>query len=70
MRSWGEFVAGEGYPVEQASTTETISVWLVEDEHEVRVRGTGAGTLFDRVFGCCVHALAANSDHLMVHRQA
>jgi hypothetical protein len=69
MRSWMEFVSGEGYEVRFESPSETVDVRFAgsEDSHVV-VRGTGTGELFDRVLGRVVHALAAHSDHLVVRR--
>ena len=69
MRSWDEFVSGEGYSVRLASASETVDVGIAEDDDRyVFVRGTGAGDLFDRVLGRVVHALSAHSDNLMVDR--
>jgi hypothetical protein len=71
MRSWREFVSGEGYSVRLASASERVDVGIVEGKDEmpyVFVRGAGSGDLFDRVLGRAVHALAAHSDNLMVDR--
>lgn len=66
MRSWAEFVSGEGYEVSLASRSETVDVSLADEEEQkyVIVRGRGAGELFDRVLGRVIHALAAHSDNL------
>ena len=70
MRDWPEFVSGQEYSVDLKSSGETVSVRYVQDEEEryVAVSGDGAGTLFDRVLGRVIYALAAHSDNLMVDR--
>jgi len=72
MRDWPEFVTGQEYSVDLKSpdSTDTVSVRYVEDGEEryVSVSGVGAGTLFDRVLGRVVYALAAHSDNLMIDR--
>lgn len=72
MESWPEFQSGSGYSVELASADERVSVSFVEREPEyppyVRVFGSSAGPLFDRVLGRVSHALAAHSDSLMLDR--
>ncbi len=72
MRDWPEFVSGQEYSVDLKSpdSTETVSVRYVEDGEEryVSVSGVGAGTLFDRVLGRVIYALAAHSDNLMIDR--
>jgi len=69
MRTWPEFVSGDGYNVRLASQTESVEVELIgREERHVAVRGSGPGELFDRVLGRVVHALAAHSDNLMVDR--
>jgi hypothetical protein len=69
MRSWSEFVSGDGYNVRLASATESVEVEFIEGELPyVAVRGSGLGELFDRVLGRVIHALAAHSDNLMVNR--
>jgi hypothetical protein len=70
MRSWAEFVSGEGFNVRLASCSEAIEVQLEKEDEQkyVAVRGSGKGELFDRVLGRVIHALAAHSDNLMVDR--
>jgi len=70
MRGWPEFVSGQEYSVNLKSSSETVSVRFIEDgeEHYVSVSGDGAGTLFDRVLGRVIYALAAHSDNLMIDR--
>lgn len=76
MRAWPEFRSGKGYEVELRTLDgrQSVSVSLVLDEEEggvpdyVLVTGTASCDLFDRVLGRVIHALAAHSDHLMVHR--
>jgi hypothetical protein len=72
VRDWPEFVQGQEYSVDLKSpgSAETVSVRYVEDgdERYVSVSGEGAGTLFDRVLGRVIYALAAHSDNLMVDR--
>jgi hypothetical protein len=72
MRHWPEFVTGHEYSVELRSSAsdEAVSVRFVEDgeEHYVSVSGFGNGSLFDRVLGRVIYALAAHSDYVMVDR--
>ncbi len=70
MRDWSEFVSGQKYTVDLKSLAETVSVRYVEDgeEHYVSVSGEGTGTLFDRVLGRVIYALAAHTDELMIDR--
>ena len=70
MHDWPEFVSGQEYSVDLKSSAETVSVRYVEDGEEryVSVSGDGAGTLFDRVLGRVIYALAAHSDNLMIDR--
>lgn len=70
MRDWPEFVSGQEYWVDLKSQDEAVSVRYVEDgdERYVCVSGDGAGTLFDRVLGRVIYALAAHSDNLMINR--
>jgi hypothetical protein len=70
LRDWPEFVSGQEYSVDLKSSTETVSVRYVEDgdERYVSVSGDGVGTLFDRVLGRVIYALAAHSDNLMIDR--
>ena len=69
MRSWSEFVSGEGYELRLESASEKVDVSFNEGEVSyIGVRGNGVGDLFDRVLGRVVHALAAHSDNLMVDR--
>jgi hypothetical protein len=74
MRDWPEFVSGQGYSVDMKSPTsgEIVNVRFVEaaEERYVSVSGLGAGTLYDRVLGRVIYALAAHSDNLMVDRYA
>ena len=67
---WPEFVSGQEYSVDLKSSAERVSVRYVEDgeEHYVSVSGDGAGTLFDRVLGRVIYALAAHSNNLMIDR--
>ena len=70
MRDWREFKGGEGYAVDlESSEGEIVSVRRESgDDQYVSVVGTGSGHLFDRVLGRVVHALAADSDNLMIYR--
>ena len=74
MSDWLEFLEGEDYSVSLKSpeTSETVEVSFVEatgDEGAyVRVRSTSGKALFERAFGAVTYALAAHSDHLMIHR--
>ena len=72
MRQWPEFVSGQEYSVDlkSADSAETVSVRYLEDGEEcyVSVSGDGAGTLFDRVLGRVIYALAGHSDNLMIDR--
>jgi hypothetical protein len=74
MSSWPEFVSGSGYTVELTvpDGTECVSVARAEANSEdlpyVRISGAVPGTLFDRVLGRVVLALAAHSDTLVVKR--
>lgn len=74
MRSWTEFVSGNGYDVDlrDASTGEDVTVRFVERKEDaiVQITGTGAGPLFDRVAGRVVFAMSANSDSLLIDRHA
>ena len=64
MRSWPEFVQGDGYAVTLRSCTEEVSTSLENDEGDpyVFVRGATEGPLFFRVLGATLYALAGNSD--------
>lgn len=70
MQNWPEFVSGQEYSVDLKSSAEAVSVRYVEDgeEHYISVSGDGPGTLFDRVLGRVIYALAAHSDNLMIDR--
>src|SRR5262245_5676630 len=72
MRSWQEFVRGEGYKVELKNSAERVTVALIpeqdDDTQYVLVRGEGAGQLFERVLGCVAFAMAAHSDDVAVMR--
>lgn len=72
MRGWPEFVSGQDYSVDlsSAESGETVSVRYVADGEDcyVAVRGDGTGTLYDRVLGRVIYALASHSDNLMVDR--
>ena len=72
MRDWPEFVLGQGYSVDLKSSdfAETVSVRFIEDSEAnyVSVNGEGMGTLFDKVLGRVIYALAAHSDTLMIDR--
>jgi hypothetical protein len=74
MSSWPEFVSGSGYTVELATPdgTESVSVTRSEANSDdlpcVRISGSAAGTLFDRVLGRVIFSLAAHSDTLVVKR--
>ena len=72
MRDWPEFRGGEEYSVDLGSPDgEVVTVRKVtEDDTYVSVVGTGQGHLFDRVLGRVMHALAADSDNLMVYRRS
>ena len=74
MRSWPEFVAGTGYDVELAApdSEERVTVRYVTAGGDgfdyVEVTAIAEGTLFDRVLGRVIYALAAHSDNLQVRR--
>lgn len=72
LKSWPEFITGEGYSAELANETERISVRLVpekqDDTQHVLVHGEGQGRLFLSVVGCIAHAMAAHSDSVMLMR--
>ena len=70
FRSFSEFVSGDGYRVALRSESERVEVGLDNDKQPsfVFVRGDGTGTLFERVVGRTVYALAAHSDNLQVGR--
>ena len=74
MGDWLEFVEGEDYSVNLKSpeTGEIVEVSFVEATDDegpyVRVRSTSGKELFERALGVVTYALAAHSDHLMVHR--
>jgi len=72
MQDWPEFVAGQEYSVELKNSAlgEAVSVKYVEEgeEHYVSVTGSGSGSLFDKVLGKVIYALAGHSDNLMVAR--
>lgn len=71
MRDWPEYRGGEEYSVDLASLDGEIVTVRKEkgDDTYVAVVGTGQGHLFDRVLGRVTHALAADSDNLMVYRR-
>ena len=64
MRSWPEFVDGNGYVTRLRSESEEVGTSLEEEggRRLVYVRGTGEGPLFYRVLGCTLYALAGHSD--------
>jgi hypothetical protein len=64
MRSWPEFVSGEGYNVILKTDSEYVSTSLENDEGSrfVLVTGNGDGPLFFRVLGLSLYALAGHSD--------
>jgi hypothetical protein len=72
MCGWPEFVSGCEYSVDLKSpeTDETVSVRYIEkgDDQYVTVCGQGMGTLFDKVLGRVIFALAAHSDNLMIDK--
>ena len=72
MRSWPEFVSGNGYDAElrDSSTGESVSVHYIESGEEayVGITGSGNGSLFDRVAGRVIYAMSAHSDSLMIDR--
>lgn len=72
MRDWKEFVAGQEHSVElkDLNSGEAVSVKYVEEgeEHYVSVAGSGSGSLFDKVLGRVIYALAGHSDNLMVDK--
>jgi hypothetical protein len=73
MCDWPEFVCGQQYSVDLKVPGESVSVRYVEHGDAapyVAVSGDGTGTLFDRVLGKAVYALAAHSDNLMIDRVA
>lgn len=74
MREWPEFVSGKEHDVDLKSqdSAETVTVRYIDDGEApyVSVSGQGPGTLFDRVLGRAIYALAGHSDNLMVDRIA
>jgi hypothetical protein len=72
LRSLPEFVSGEGYFTQLASSLEQVTVELVpqqeDDRQFVRVCGEGDGPLFHSVLGRVIYAMAAHSDDLSVMR--
>lgn len=64
MRQWPEFVAGQGYETNLRTAAEEVATSLQTDEGQsyLLVQGHGEGTLFYRVLGQCVYALAGDSD--------
>jgi hypothetical protein len=72
MRSWPEFVGGEGYSVDlrNPQTGEAVTVRYVEVDEVpwLIVDSPAAGGLFDRVVGRTVEALSHNSDSVWVER--
>ncbi len=72
MRTWPEFVAGEGYSVDlkHPETGETVRVRYVElDEVPwIIVDSPAAGGLFDQVVGRIVEAMSHHSDNVWVDR--
>ncbi len=73
MNRWPEFISGSGHTVKLATPdgTESVSATPGEDFDElpyVRISGSTAGPLFDRVVGRVIYTLAAHSDTLVVKR--
>ena len=72
MRGWPEFVSGEDYSVDlkDAASGEEVRVRYIAEgeEHYVSVAASGPGSLFDKVLGRVIYALAGHSDNLMVDR--
>jgi hypothetical protein len=73
MRSWPEFVAGEGYSVDLMNivTGQAVTVRLTHQDEDsfVTVSSSDAGLLFDLVVGRVVYALSEHSDYLLVRRR-
>ena len=72
MLDWPEFVEGKDYDLELQAGAGKVFVRLMEasedDRAHVIVRGEGSGSLFDKVLGRVVYAMAAHSDDVMVMR--
>ena len=64
MQAWQEFVSGEGYSTSLKSSNECVTTSMEQDEGRpfVLVKGSGEGTLFFRVLGATLYALAGHSD--------
>ena len=72
MRDWPEFVCGQEYSVDlkDADSGEAVAVRLVKvKEQFVSVKGSGPGSLYDKVLGRVIYALAAHSDNLLINRR-
>jgi hypothetical protein len=73
MSDWPEFVSGEGYAVNLKDTVTgaLVTVKLIEEDGQayVVVDAPVPSSLFDRVIGRVIYALAADSDNLMVDRR-
>lgn len=70
MRGWPEFVTGRDYDVELRSTGECVATRFVDSEDQpphVLIYSSGSGALLDRVAGCAIRALSADSDYVMVY---
>lgn len=70
MRSWPEFVSGDGYRVELADGGAHVNVSLVpavaDDCQHVIVQGDSADRLFQAVLGHVTYQMAAHSDNLTI----
>lgn len=64
MDSWPEFISGDGYAAMLRNEAEEVSTSLESDEGQpfVLVKGQGNGSLFFRVLGYTLYALAEISD--------
>ena len=74
MRTWPEFLSGEGYVVKlrDEKTSDDVSVWMSDDPADfptVIVEGRPRTSLFDKVVGRVIQALAEHSDDLRVCRR-
>jgi hypothetical protein len=73
MKSWPEYVRGDGYSVELRSNRGAVLVEMREAPDErpfVAVTGPSGEPLFEKVLGAVIYELAAHSDNLMVDRVA
>lgn len=68
MRSWPEFIVGDGYSVQLRSDFGLTHVDLHGEPDYVSVIGPATDPLFERVLGTVIYELSAHSDNLLVTR--